>query len=125
MKSGKKHLSAYSGGMLQRVEIAQALLNDPKILILDEPTTGLDPQERIRFRNMIRRFSGDRIILLSTHIVSDVEQEADQVILLREGHVVRTGTVQEISSSVAGKAVEDGTSPLENAYLRYCGQEAS
>jgi ABC-2 type transport system ATP-binding protein len=111
--------------MLQRVEIAQALLNDPKILILDEPTTGLDPQERIRFRNMIRRFSGDRIILLSTHIVSDVEQEADQVILLREGHVVRTGTVQEISSSVAGKAVEDGTSPLENAYLRYCGQEAS
>lgn len=121
----KKHLSAYSGGMLQRVEIAQALLNDPKILILDEPTTGLDPQERIRFRNMIRRFSGDRIILLSTHIVSDVEQEADQVILLREGHVVRTGTVQEISSSVAGKAVEDGTSPLENAYLRYCGQEAS
>ena len=86
---GKK-MKALSGGMKRRVGIAQAVLNDPQILILDEPTAGLDPSERIRFRNLISELASDRIVLLSTHIVSDVESAASQIILMKDGKFLVT-----------------------------------
>lgn len=99
----KKRLGAFSGGMLQRVGIAQALLNDPKILILDEPTAGLDPQERIRFRTMIAGLARDRLVILSTHIVSDVEHIATQVVMLRSGKVEAHDTIEHIRNNLTGK----------------------
>lgn len=99
----KKRLGAFSGGMLQRVGIAQALLNDPKILILDEPTAGLDPQERIRFRTMIAGLARDRLVILSTHIVSDVDHIATQVVMLRSGKVVAHDTIGHIRNTLTGK----------------------
>lgn len=92
-----------SGGMRQRLGIAQAMLNDPKILILDEPTAGLDPQERIRFRNLISQFGGDRLILLATHIVPDVEAIANQVIVLERGQLLLHGTPEQLAASLNGK----------------------
>lgn len=92
----KKKLKSFSGGMLKRVGIAQALLNNPEILVLDEPTSGLDPKERVRFRNIISSLSKDRIVLLSTHIVSDIEYIADQIIMMKQGRVVAQGTIEEI-----------------------------
>lgn len=92
----KRKMKALSGGMKRRVGIAQAVLNDPKILILDEPTAGLDPSERIRFRNLISELAADRIVLLSTHIVSDVESMARQIILMKTGRFVMTGTTEEL-----------------------------
>lgn len=92
----KKKLKSFSGGMLKRVGIAQALLNNPEILVLDEPTSGLDPKERVRFRNIISSLSKDRIVLLSTHIVSDIEYIADQIIMMKQGSVAAQGTIEEI-----------------------------
>lgn len=92
----KVKMKALSGGMKRRAGIAQAVLNDPKILVLDEPTAGLDPSERIRFRNLISELSADRIVLLSTHIVSDVEFMAGQIILMKKGEFVATGTPEEL-----------------------------
>lgn len=89
-----------SGGMVRRVGIAQAMLNNPQILVLDEPTAGLDPSERIRFRNLISELSEDRLVLLSTHIVSDVEFIANGIILMKDGQFIKTGTVEEIISSM-------------------------
>lgn len=99
-KKCKSKMRTLSGGMLRRVGIAQAMLNNPKILVLDEPTAGLDPNERIRFRNLISELSEDRLVLLSTHIVSDVEYIANEIILMKEGTFFYTGTSENIISNM-------------------------
>ena len=95
-KNSSKKMKDLSGGMKRRVGIAQSLLNDPKILVLDEPTAGLDPMERIRFRNLIGQLSNDRIVLLSTHIVSDIEAIAKEVFVMKEGRIIDQGTIGEL-----------------------------
>ena len=100
VKARNKKMKTLSGGMKRRAGIAQAMLNDPKILILDEPTAGLDPSERIRFRNLISELSEDRIVLLSTHIVSDIEYIANDILLMKDGQLVISGTSEEIIDSM-------------------------
>lgn len=102
-KAADKKLKKLSGGMKRRAGIAQAMLNNPKILILDEPTAGLDPNERIRFRNLISGLSEERMVLLSTHIVSDVEYIANEILLMKDGTIVNEGTLEEIISSMPEK----------------------
>ena len=101
--AGGKKLRSFSGGMLRRVGIAQAVLNDPEILILDEPTAGLDPNERIRFRNLITELASDRIVLLSTHIVSDIEFIANRIMLMKNGSFLFTGSPEDLVGKIAGK----------------------
>lgn len=103
--AGQK-MRKFSGGMLQRVGIAQALLNDPEILILDEPTAGLDPKERVRFRNMLRDLSGERIVILSTHIVSDIETIADRIVMLKDHEVFCNETPDQVCGWLEGKVFE-------------------
>lgn len=104
-----KKIKTYSGGMKQRLGIAQAMLNDPKILVLDEPTAGLDPKERVRFRNLIAQLGSDRIVILSTHIVSDVEQIANRILMIKDGQLIYDGTTE-------------GTGNLEKFYLEQFGE---
>lgn len=99
-KAGDKKMKKLSGGMKRRVGIAQAMLNHPAILILDEPTSGLDPNERIRFRNLISELAQDRLVLLSTHIVSDVESIANDILLMKDGEFLHTGTPEEIIEGI-------------------------
>lgn len=112
----KKQLKTYSGGMIRRVGIAQALLNNPKLLILDEPTAGLDPQERIRFRNLIGGLGEDRIVLLSTHIVSDIEYIADEILMMSHGSIVAKGSIESILEPIQDMVWECEFSK-EDSYL--------
>ena len=109
--AGKK-IKTYSGGMKQRLGIAQAVLNDPKILVLDEPTAGLDPKERVRFRNLIAELGKDSIVILSTHIVSDVEHIADRFLMMKDGQFIYDGTLEGIGMD------------LEEFYLKEFDEEA-
>ena len=104
-EAAKKKVRTYSGGMKQRLGIAQALLNEPKLLILDEPTAGLDPKERVRFRNLIQGLGKSSVVILSTHIVSDIDKIADRILMMNEGQLIFNGTRDEIEGD------------LENFYL--------
>ncbi|MBD5546600.1 MAG: ABC transporter ATP-binding protein [Lachnospiraceae bacterium] len=114
-------IKTFSGGMRQRLGIAQALLNDPKILVLDEPTSGLDPKERVRFRRMIADLGKDRIIILSTHIVSDVEEIADWIFLMKQGQFIAQGTLENLREHYLEVTHVKEAEPfnLEKLYLFY------
>lgn len=101
-----KKMKKFSGGMIQRVGIAQALLNNPKIIILDEPTAGLDPKERVRFRNIISELSRDKIVIISTHIVSDIEFIANEVIMIKDKKILYKDTIENICKTLEGKVYE-------------------
>jgi ABC-type multidrug transport system ATPase subunit len=102
-EASKRPLGGYSGGMRQRVGIAQALLNDPLLLIVDEPTVGLDPEQRVRFRNLLSDLSGERIVILSTHIISDVEATATEIAVINEGRLVAHTTAERLLADAEGK----------------------
>lgn len=106
VEAAKRPLGGYSGGMKQRVGIAQALLNDPQLLIVDEPTVGLDPEERVRFRNLLSDLSGERIVILSTHIVSDVEATATHIALVNKGQLLREAAPENLLAELENKVWE-------------------
>ena len=106
VEAAKRPLGGYSGGMKQRVGIAQALLNDPQLLIVDEPTVGLDPEERVRFRNLLSDLSGERIVILSTHIVSDVEATATHIALVNKGQLLREDAPENFLNELESKVWE-------------------
>ena len=110
-EKGKKKIKTYSGGMKQRLGIAQALLNRPKILVLDEPTAGLDPKERVRFRRLLERLGKESIVLLSTHIVSDLERIADRILLMQDGRLTFDGPLESVGEQ------------LEEFYLEKFGED--
>ena len=118
-----KKTGGFSGGMKQRVLLAQALLGDPKVLLLDEPTAGLDPKERVRIRNFIKELAKDRIVLLATHIVTDIESIADQVLLMKKGRLINVDTPQALIADLP-----DSWEPvayhlsLEDVYLCFLGE---
>ena len=120
-----KKIRTFSGGMKQRLGIAQALLNDPKILILDEPTSGLDPKERVRFRNLLSSFASNRIVLLSTHIVTDVEAIADRVFVMKNGRIVSQGSIHELLDEVKGHVWEITVDPAEVENWEACATVAN
>ena len=110
-------IGTYSGGMKQRILVAQAILGNPRLVVLDEPTAGLDPKERVRIRENIRNISGDKIILVSTHVVSDIESIAKEIILLREGKIVDHDTVPSLCRK------HGDVQNLEQVYLQVFGEE--
>lgn len=120
-KAANKKMKKLSGGMKRRVGIAQAILNNPKILILDEPTAGLDPTERVRFRNMISELSKERIVILSTHIVSDVEYIANEIWLMKNGRLMQQGSLDVVLDSMPEKVWSFVTSQAEaEKFMKQC-----
>jgi ABC-type multidrug transport system ATPase subunit len=117
-----KKMRKFSGGMIQRVGIAQALIGRPEILIFDEPTAGLDPKERVRFRRLIAEYGRDRIVILSTHIVSDIESVADEVIMFKDREVLCAAPPNEIKASLAGTIPRGGG--LEDVFMYYYDDES-
>ncbi len=113
-----KKIKALSGGMKRRLGIAQALLNDPRVLIVDEPTAGLDPEERIRFRNLLSELAEDRIVILSTHIVGDIEAACEDIAILNQGKVVYNGTVEQLLDTARGKVFTKVTDRAESNKLK-------
>ena len=137
-EKAKSRISSLSGGQRQRVGIAQALLGEPSFLIFDEPTAGLDPEERAQFRNQFSRLAKDRLVLLSTHIIEDIQAVCSQLVVLCRGQILFWGTPEELIRTVSpgnlsedavptGKASADtvprGNSPLEDAYLTLISRE--
>lgn len=112
-----KAIGTYSGGMKQRILIAQAILGDPKMIILDEPTAGLDPKERVRIRERIEALSGDKIILVSTHVVSDIESIANEIILIKSGNIIDRDTVNALCSR------HNNSNNLEEVYMHIFGED--
>jgi len=118
LDAADRALAGYSGGMRQRVGIAQALLNDPQLLVVDEPTVGLDPGERLRFRHLLTELAGERLVLLSTHIVSDVEASATALVVLQAGRIVFNGTPQALVAEARGRAWDWTIAPTQLAAAR-------
>lgn len=116
-EAADRQIGTYSGGMKQRILIAQAVLGNPQLIVLDEPTAGLDPKERVRVREQIKELSGDKIILASTHVVSDIAPIAKEILLIRSGGIVDRGTVEELCRRHGGCA------DLEEVYMNIFGEE--
>ena len=121
LEQRKTKVKAMSGGMKRRLGIAQSMIHDPKVIIVDEPTAGLDPEERVRFRNLLCEIAKDRIVLLSTHIVGDIEATCEEIAVLNQGEIVFRGTVRELLKLVENKVytLEISTSELEMMKERY------